>query len=114
MSPPSMTGFYKIHLRPKMMYFWHNWIGAAQTPPACLHIIHKRLDVVVGDGLFSTLQCCFHRRNVARLSLLHRDSQGKYSDKIHSLIPPVQMFTSMTRHAIYHSHSHCISLIGST
>lgn len=86
---------------------WSTVVIFAQDPPlSSLDRVQRRLRVVVGDKLFCTLQPFSHRRGVESLSLLYRYFNGKCSDEMRSLDPPVLNFTARTRHATHIAENH--------
>lgn len=52
-------------------------------------------------GLFSTLQLLSYKQNVTILSLLYRYFHGRQSGELHSIVSPVQTFTTRTRLTTY-------------
>lgn len=106
--PPSILYLCKSQIRVKMEHCYHIWPAAAQYSLSTPDRVEKRLHVLVGDKLFSTLQPPCHRWDVTSLSLLYRYFHGECSDELQSLILPVQTFTAKSRHAtpILANHPH--------
>lgn len=90
----------KSQIRPKIEHCCDICARATQLSLSSLDRVQRRLRVVVGDKLFSTLQP----------SLLYRYFNGKCSDEIRSLVPPVLNFTARTRHATHIAENHPHSL----
>lgn len=72
---------------------YHIWDGATQSS---LFIIQRRLCVLFGNGLFSSLQPLYHRQNVTIFSLLYRYFNGQYSDELDSLLSPILTILATT------------------
>ena len=97
--PESILYLYKSQVSPKMEYCSHIWAGASKTALSSLDRVQRRVRGLVGDELFSSLQSLSHRRNVASLTLFYRYFNGKCSDELHSLVPPIKEFHHITRYA---------------
>lgn len=63
--------------------------------------VQNRLHGLVSDELFATLQNTSPRRIVVTLLQIYRYFHGKFSGRLHSLVPPVPNFTAKTRHATH-------------
>lgn len=103
-----MIYIYKSQINPSMEYCYRIWAGVDQSS---LERFQKRLRGFMNDELFSTLIS----RNDFSLLLLYCYCYGKCSNDIQSLVSPVQISKTRTRHASYtasnHSHSLRIPLV---
>lgn len=111
LTPAAMLYFCKSQIRPRIMYCFHNWAGAAQSSLSSSDKIQTQLHSHMGDELFSILQSLSHRWNVARLSLHY--CYGRGSDKWQfRKLKPSQLGSAMFTVA-NHPHSLCATLIRS-
>ena len=111
LSPASILYLYKSQIRPKMEYCCHIWGGAVQTSLSCLDRVQRRLRYLVGDELFSTLPPLSHRRDVSSLSLFYRYYNGKCSQELQLLVPPMKTFSVRTRLAAATQELHPHALV---
>lgn len=99
LSPKTILYLYKSSIRPCMEYCCHLWAGA---PANCLNLLNrlqKRISNIVGPELASGLHSLAHRRDVASLSLFYRYINGRCSDELYQLAPPLKQFARVTRQA---------------
>lgn len=92
-----------------MAYYCHVWTGSALSSFSSLNSVQKYHRVLVGAKLFSTPQPISDRRDVASLSLFFHE---KYSDELHSFVPPVLNFMVWAQHVthIVANHTHFLGI----
>jgi len=93
---------YKTLIRPKLEYCCHVWGGVPKYLINLLDRIQRKACRLIADPVLTeTLQTLEHRRRVASLSLFYRYFNGKCSDEIYNIVPPLRIATRPTR-AVFH------------
>lgn len=97
-------------MQPKLEYNSHMWAGAAKLC-CCLHRVHRRAQVLVGDDE-SVTRTLEHRRNVGCIVLMYRYIQDVSSPEIRAMCSAIKLFNRATLRSQHSHHPSVLELPG--
>ena len=106
-SSSNLFTLYKAQIRPCLEYCSHIWGAAPPTTLKILDSIQRRSIRLINDPtLTATLPILAHRLAVGDLSLFYRYFNGRCSEELKSIVPPLERPQRINRHSTaMHSHS---------